>query len=136
MLNEGKTDLYKGIFWIIDPDNVYASKNYCFCIPCDMNGNNTSEIQLNSNNGETFNHERTWGYLEKKQTFGQKYNYFPRGRVEISNGKATIYLNPNINTEEVKQFIIDEFHLYKINGISSVRTVSDGSDHYKCFLDT
>lgn len=134
-LNEGLTDLYKGIFWIVDIDNIYNNRDYCFLIPTNSFGDNIEDIAVNAKSGTTFNHEKTWGYLSKKQTKCKAYNYFPRGRVEINNGKAIIYLNPNINTDEVKKFIIDEFHLYSINDINSVRTISDGSEHYKCYLD-
>lgn len=68
-------------------------------------------------------------------TQGKQYNYFPRGRVEIQNSKATIYLNPVINNEEVQKFLIDEFHLTKSNGINKIIFHSDGSEHYKCYLD-
>ena len=134
-LNEGITDLYKGIFWIVNLDDIYKNRDYCFLIPTNSFGDNIENVEVNAKSGSTFNHEKTWEYLSSKQTKNKKYNYFPRGRVEISNGKAIIYLNPNINTEEVKKFLIDEFHLYEINGIKSVRMISDGSDHYKCYLD-
>ena len=76
------------------------------------------------------------GLTFRKLTQGEKYNYFPRGRVEISHGKAEIYANPNICNNELKNFIINEFNLTKHNGISEVVMQADGSKHYKCFLDT
>jgi hypothetical protein len=130
-------ELNKGIFWIKNLDNIDSNKNLCFTIPSDINGNTLIDIDGNyiSKNGETFNHEKTWSQLPKDITEGKPFNYFPRGRVEINNGKAIIYLNPNINDEEVKEFIINEFNLYPHNGIKSVRMISDGSEHYKCYLD-
>lgn len=134
-LNENKS-LQKGIFWIVDLDNIDNNSKYCFTIDSDINGNPLCDPELlNSKNGETYNHEKTWNQLDKKYTFNKKYNYFPRGRVEINRGKATIYLNPNINTDEVIDFIIDNFHLTERNGITNIKIVSDGSDHYKCYLD-
>ena len=135
-LVEGATDLYKGIFWIVNMDDIYANDKYCFLIPTDMNGKVASSIDLNAKSGTTYNHERTWKMLSSVYTHGKPYNYYPRGRVEIANGKAIIYLNPVINTEEVKRFLTSEFHLYEINGIKSVRMISDGSEHYKCYLDS
>lgn len=68
-------------------------------------------------------------------TNNKKFNYYPRGRVQIANGKATIYANPNICTQDVMYFIIDMFNLSGSNGITKIRIIPDGSDHYKCYLD-
>ena len=135
VLNEGATDLYKGIFWIVDQDDMDKNRNYCFVIPTNYSGEIVSDTQLNAKSGSTYNHKRTWENLPDAMKHNKPFDYYPRGRVEISNGKALIYLNPNINTEEVKKFIIQEFHLYDINGITMVRTISDGSSHYRCYLD-
>lgn len=65
--------------------------------------------------------------MPNKITQGKPYNYYPRGRVEIKNGKATVYLNPALNTNEITQNIKAEF------GLSDIKTVfkSDGSEHYR-----
>lgn len=129
-------DLYKGIFWIVDLKNIENNKNYCFKIPTNIFGDvldNT--IQLNAKSGTTFNHEKVWKELPSTLTHNKEYNYYPRGRVELSNGIARIYVNPNIYTDEVKQFLINEFNLLPHNGIKRVDMKADGSDHYKCYLD-
>lgn len=135
MLLKESSELFKGIFWIVDPENMNENKKYCFMIPTDSEGNNISGMELNSKNELTLNHERVWKELPKKLTHNLSFNYYPRGRVEISHEKAIIYVNPNICTEEIKQFIIEEFNLYSLNDIKSVRIVADGSFHYKCHLD-
>lgn len=130
-------DLYKGIFWIKDLDDLYHNKLY-FQIPVDSNGDlqNSSEIlRLNSKNSDNYNHKNTWNELSKTDTDGHDYNYYPRGRVEINHGKAIIYANPNICTDDVKDWIIDKFNLTKSNGINKVVFKPDFSDHYKCYLD-
>lgn len=135
ILNEDH-QLYKGVFWIIDPNNIENNKNYCFTIPSDQYGNiDSTDLELNAKTGTTYNHEKLWKSLPRLFTQGKQYNYFPRGRVEIQNSKATIYLNPTINNEEVQKFLIDEFHLTKSNGINKIVFHSDGSEHYKCYLD-
>lgn len=128
--------LYKGVFWIINFEDMSLNKDYCFLIPIDSNGNVDSfNTSLNAKSGKTYNHERLWNTLPRSMTYRHDYNWFPRGRVEIQNGKATIYLNPNINTDEIRDFIIDEYNLSSYNGIKKIVFHSDGSEHYKCYLD-
>ena len=88
-LNESR-ELYSGIFWIKDLENLSKNKDLCFLIPCDSYGNITSDIELNAKSGLTYNHEKVWNSLNKKITEGKPFNYFPRGRVQITNGKAII----------------------------------------------
>lgn len=130
-------ELYQGIFWIVDLDSIYNNEDYCFLIPSDSNGNviNDLGLDLNAKSGTTFNHERVWKSLDSNLTNNKPFNYYPRGRVQIVNNKAVVYLNPNINFDEVQKFIEDEFNLTPFNGIKSIRYISDGSDHYKCYLD-
>ena len=128
------SQLYKGIFWITDLEDIDSNELY-FQIPSDINGNVIGNMSLNAKSGTTFNHEKTWKSLNKRLTGGKEYNYFPRGRVEISRGRATIYANPNICTDEVKDWIIDKFNLNSHNGINKIVIIPDGSEHYKCYLD-
>lgn len=130
-------DLYQGIFWITDVDDISNNKNYCFPIESNSDGSivNPEGYNLNAKSGLTFNHEKYWKELPNSMTNGEAFNYYPRGRVKISNGRATIYANPNICTEELKDFIISQFGLYKYNGINKVAVVPDGSSHYRCYLD-
>lgn len=129
-------DLSKGIFWVKDPDNI-SSGNLYFNVPCDVFGEPTSieGLDLTAKCGTTFNHERTWKQLSNNITEGKPYNYYPRGRVEINNGKAIIYANPNIVNDDLQEWCKDKFNLYPYNGIKSIRMIADGSEHYKCYLD-
>ena len=127
--------LCKGIFWINDTDDIGASELF-FTIPCDSDGNVIDfDIAFSSKSGDNFNHKNTWNTLDKKLTNNKKYDYYPRGRVEISNGKATIYANPNIANDDLKEWCIDKFNLYDSNGIKKVIIKPDHSKHYKCYLD-
>lgn len=128
-------DLYKGIFWIVDLDNIYNNIDYCFQIPCDSDGNAYDRSGLTAKSGDTHNHEKYWNMLSSRMTKNKLFDYYPRGRAEISNGKATIYLNPNINTEEIRDLIISQYHLNKYNDIDKIRFMSDFSNHYRCYLD-
>lgn len=121
--------LYKGVFWI----TAAQSEQYFFRNPCNSMGDITgaTEYPLCSKDGTNYNHKILWSLLSKALTQNKPFDYFPRGRVEIRNAKATVYLNPDINTEEVQSYTIGIFGLLKENGIDTVRFVSYGSNHYK-----
>ena len=127
--------LYKGVFWIVDNDNLYNNRNYCFTIPCDNIGDTINNEYGTSKDGYTHNHKGLWSQLSSKLTHNKPFDYYPRGRVVITNGKATIWVNPNLYNEDVLDFIIDEFNLTEYNGINKVVMKADYSEHYKCYLD-
>lgn len=120
--------LYKGVFWIAQD----SLSQYVFKIPCDINGNiaGQTDYALNSKDGTNYNHRLLWAALPKALTHNKPFDYFPRGRVEIRNARAVVYLHPDINTEETQKFIIAAFALTQENGIIAVRFVADGSAHY------
>lgn len=131
--------LYRGIFWITDVNNVRSS-NLCFTIPCDVFGDiNDPEFHIpdsmSSTGSDNYNHQRVWNSLERKYTKEKPFNYYPRGRVEISNGVAKVFHSPRIPQDELKQFVIDKFNLTQHNGIKKIKMIADGSDHYRCYLD-
>ena len=130
------SELYRGIFWIVDENNTDKNKNYCFKILSNSDG---PAININSygvaKSGTTYNHELVWKLLPKSLTNGKPYNYYPRGRVEIRNGVAKIFLNGNINYQEIINFIKNEFNLNTHNGIKKVQVVEDNSQHYLCYSD-
>ena len=108
--------LSRGVFWIID-DDILAFPFY-----------DDSSVGI-AKSGNTYNHKKLW--LEIKPRGSNKpYNYYPRGRVDISNkGKAIIYMNPNISEDWIPA-IRSEF------GITETPVIRyDHSEHYKCYLD-
>lgn len=130
------SELYKGIFWIVDLDNIDNNRNYCFKIPSDVYGNPIDDtLDLNAKSGSTYNHKLVWDNLSRKLTKGKPYNYFPRGRIEFHNGIAKIFLNGNINREDVIDFLISEFNIVPHNGIKNIKVIEDNSSHYLCNLD-
>lgn len=133
LLNEG-SQLYRGIFWITDIDNPYNNQLY-FQIPCNSDGVDDNFDGYTSKNNSSHNHKNLWTTLCSKLTNNKPYNYYPRGRVEIAHGKATVYLSPHINIADIQDWIIDKFNLNEHNGINKVRFISDYSEHYKCYLD-
>ncbi len=131
--------LYRGIFWIPDVNNV-GSSNLYFTIPCDVFGDiNDHEFHIpdsmSSTGSDNYNHQRVWNSLERRYTKGKPFNYYPRGRVEISNGVAKVFHSPRIPQDELRKFVIDKFNLTSHNGIKKIKMIADGSDHYRCYLD-
>ncbi len=127
--------LCKGVFWVKDVEK--PDKYFCFKIDCDTDGNPLgSEFALNAKSGTTYNHRSLWSLLSTQLTNNKPYNYYPRGRVEIKGGVARIFLNGNLFTENIVNFIIDEYKLNKCNGIRDIKVIVDNSKHYLCHLDS
>lgn len=136
-LTNDKKQVYKGIFWITDLENIAENKLF-FRIPVDPFGNidpSVDRMSLNSKNLDNYNHKNVWEGLSSKDTQNKGFDYYPRGRVEISKGKATIYANSHICTEDIVEFVRDRFNLIEENGICKVRVVPDNSFHYECYMD-
>ncbi|MDE7365487.1 MAG: hypothetical protein K2N27_11540, partial [Ruminococcus sp.] len=130
---------YRGIFWIPDIEDVYSSDLY-FPIPCDSNGNiNDSDFEISplmsSKGNDNYNHKNVWNSLSKKYTGGKPYDYYARGRIEIHNGTAFVYLSPHIPQDDLKKWLIDKFNLTSANGIKRIKFNPDYSKHYRCYLD-
>ena len=121
----------KGIFWIVDRENLKNNEPYLFRIPVDCGGVPiplTPIPPLNSKHGDNYNHKKTWEtYVPAELRRGKPYNYYPRGRVEIKDKeKAKIFLNPDIATEEIIAYIVEKFRLQ----YRKVKVIADGSKHY------
>lgn len=121
--------LYKGIFWYDPSQGRLIVKK----VACNENGAALEAVEYSSKSGDNFNHQAEWAKMPKSVTGGHPYNYYPRGRVEVKKNKATVYLNPVLNTPRVVELIDVEFGL--CNGTISVRTVPDGSSHYGYLVD-
>ena len=109
-------EMSRGVFWIIN-DELLA---FPF----------TDEYSEGiAKSGNTYNHKKLWNEIKPKGC-NKPYNYYPRGRVEISNkGKPIIYMNPNVDDSFVP-LIRTEF------GLRESPTIRyDNSQHYKCYLD-
>lgn len=139
MILKEDRSMYRGIFWIKDIDDIPGSGLY-FTIPCDSNGCiNDTEFQINnlssSTGGDNYNHKRLWSTLDKSLTDGKPFNYYPRGRVEISNGIVKVFYSPYLDSNDLRDWVEDVFNLTKSNGIKKIKMIPDGSNHYRCYLD-
>jgi hypothetical protein len=130
----------KGLFWVVQTENEECEL-YTYSVSCNRNGiKETDQHAYNSRKGDSFSHEATWPLLVEKmpqKIRNKPWNYFPRGRVEIANGKATVYYNPVLtDRKEMKESIIREFKLIGL----LVRFVPDYSKHYQskglCVVDS
>lgn len=133
-------EILKGIFWFTC---LFDEKNECdfsgteliaLTVPHNYDGYSVRALQFNSKKGTSFTHKDTWYQLVQHRRDLRRYswNYFPRGRVEIKNNKAHIFVNPNIiKYDFYKQRIIEEFHLEDIR----VKVFVDNSTHYNCHAD-
>ena len=77
-----------------------------------------------SKSGDSYVHKKIWKAIKPKKC-RYSYNYYPRGRVEITlKGSCVIYMNPNIG-EQYTDEIMKKF------GLSSVpKIIYDNSSHY------
>lgn len=109
-----------GIFWYIDDTDELLS--YPF--------GSVSTVAGIAKSGDTYNHKRLWPEIKPNN---KSYNYYPRGRVDWDNqGRATIYLNPNITDDHIINQIKSEFG---IRHSDECKIEYDYSNHYRCHLD-
>lgn len=123
----------KGIFWC-DSFGRDSPHLIVVSVKCDADGKSDLPIDFSSKSGQNFNHKAEWQKLSRPVTRGQPFNYYPRGRVEIKNRKATIYLNPDLNNAVVLNKIIENFELKNQQDLKSIAVKSDGSSHYHYYL--
>lgn len=106
----------KGVFWLLENDII--------AFPFDSNA--TEGI---SKAGDNYNHRLLWQYV-KPAKCNKPYDYYPMGRVEMSNkGKPLIYMNCNIGEEYIPE-IMRRFEIMEKPIIHY-----DGSNHYKSHID-
>ena len=130
-----KKEVYKGIFWIKDLENVF-NNDTIFLISCDENGNikeNSYGGNVIGKTGNNFNHKKFWDTLPTNISNNKPFDYYPRGRVEIKNGKAIIFITQDLADyqKDVIDFIKEKFNLKVENGINKISVSFDGSNHYK-----
>ncbi len=128
----------KGVFWIIwDP---YTESMGCGRIICCFTDEDISADPDTSGNGlkisKNESHMIIWDKVRNdlpKDIRRQFWNFFPRGRVEIRNGRIFIYANPVIEEQVWKERILSAFGLSA--DTAGPKWNADGSRHYRCHLD-
>ena len=131
-----KNNLYKGLFWIENLDNI-DSNDTIFRLNCDKDGNLIGEnpygIDVLGKSGDTLNHKKLWNTLPSSVTNNKDFDYYPRGRVEIHNGKAKVFITQYLVNyqDQILHFVKDKFNLTVDNGIKECNIFIDGSEHYR-----
>ena len=130
------TPLQKGIFWIKNIDDIAAS-SLCFSVACTADGTITGEpcCAFLSKSGTDYNHKKVWEALPPHVTDHAPFDYYPRGRVEIKSGVATVWCSPWLFGESLQNWCVEQFGLTAPNGIRKVILRADYAAHYRCFLD-
>ncbi len=126
----------KGIFWFLcfvdkDGDLAFTGEILTLLISCDEEGNPKAAPSYNSKNGRSNTHKDSWIAVTagRKDLRGISWNYYPRGRVEISRGRALVFMNPLIlNCEDCLELIREAFRI----GDMDIRVKIDNSAHYQC----
>ena len=106
----------RGVFWLIE-DSLLVVKY-----------DETSIIGL-SKSGTNYNHKEIWDHV-KPRGCNKSFDYYPRGRLQVSNkGKPLIYMSTYIGEENIPA-IMEAFGLTE-----RPRVHIDGSRHYRCHFD-
>lgn len=106
---------YQGAFWIIgDSVEDILNGNYhlrCHEMLSDFYGNILDPIESK----RSLSHQRLWNSKYKDLEHSDKpFNYYPRGRVGISNGIAYINLIEDCDTPKIIADIINEYEIGKL----------------------
>ena len=117
---QGAVALGKGIFWWTGTELLYKKAH------CQSDGSlcfSESFFQRSP----ILSHREEWNAMGIPSL---PFNYYPRGRVEISRQQAKIYLHPAINCPEAIEQITAVFGLTSEHGIKEIRMINDHSYHY------
>ena len=78
--------------------------------------------------GSNYNHRLLWESV-RPAGCNKAFDYFPRGRVELREKVALVFMSPHIGAEHLPK-IMEAF------GLSTPPRIHyDGSRHYRCHLD-
>ena len=114
----------------------------CFSVDCDSYGNllEIPRIPLNSANGKSYDHKWIWDNYVKhnwqyKPYNAKEYDYYPRGRIEVSRKNTVIYLSHCIRKSNIVKEIETAFGLTEYNGLRKSPETKIPPNEYKCYAD-
>ena len=118
---EANAEMREGLFWLIcsmSADGIDWSEDW--------------ELYHLYAPSDSISHKDAWRQIvqrDEKRFRRYDYNYYPRGRVVVRNGKATIFLNRHIAVDEVVAAVNQTF------GLTAPKLHAEGGEHYKCYID-
>ena len=132
-----KPELSYGIFWVItENEKLDDYKLLCFNVPCDSRGvaSEAPVIPFTSSNGKSYSHRSVWDNHVKNDFSHSPYNrktytHYPRGRVEISNNTAMIFLSPCIRRTNIINDIRSKFGL-NTEAVSKTKVIVEHSANF------
>ena len=116
-----KKEMTEGLFWVI-----------CSMSENEIIWNEDWELYHIFVKSDSVSHKDAWKQIaqrEEKRLRRYEYNYYPRGRVVVQNGKATVFLNQHIVKDEVIAAINKTF------GLIEPKIHAEGGEHYKCYIN-
>lgn len=144
----------KGIFWCCKQPVSTGEMHYIIYYPilvyCDDKGNALEEIEIiyssgnrikqlptpqySSKKGDNFNHKIEWErhtyHKDSYPTNKHPFNYYPRGRIEIHNGKIKIFASPIIvATPGYREAVCAYYQLNEYR--NDITWIADNSAHYQ-----
>lgn len=128
----------KGIFWFLcsvdqEGELIFTGEILSLPVRCGEDGNPVVPVSFNSKNGCSNTHKASWRTVAagRKDLRRIPWNYFPRGRVEISRGRALVFLNPRIlGCGNYLELIEETFGIACLD----VKVKIDNSAHYQCTI--
>lgn len=124
---------FNGAFWIFaDSYEDILKGNFEIDgtrIPVNFNGDyldkNDSRLNLN--------HKKLWEKDYKFQFKDKEYNYFPRGRVNVYNGKAYVNIHSKCNLPKIVNAILKEYNIEDLDLELELNDIEQGN-HYDFLL--
>ena len=133
--DEAKAELGKGLFWLVRTKQG-SFQILCCKLLCFRDGVTIEEVETGFCENDGISHMDAWDKMQKDEnTKNKPYNYFPRGRVQIKKGKATIFANPILCNDSVIGIVKESFGLTLENGINKIRVKADNSKHYQFLME-
>lgn len=126
----GSLRLYRGLFWWNGSELITVK------VHCQETGVPAYSVRFFEKRPTLDSHEKEFKRLkangDKRIKGIMDYNELPRGRVEIDDGKAKVFMNPVLNRKDIVETILREFGLSKeTQFLREIRIICDHSSHYK-----
>ena len=128
---EKEKPMNRGLFWCTDRKTDPPAFITVHISGAEDHSAQTNVTRFVSTSADHLNHRAEWSKLPKSVTGGEAFNYYPRGRVEIQNHIARIFLNPVLCEDLIVSRIKDIFGLMNDPEIRTIRVIADGSIHYQ-----